>query len=82
MLTPESLDAALFERLAAEGRYRDALALWRGEPLQGMTFEGLAASEVERLGEQRLAVLERLATDSDTSSARLDREIERLRDPK
>lgn len=31
---------------------------------------------------ERLAVLERLATDSDTSSARLDREIERLRDPK
>ena len=59
MLTPEHLDAALFERLAAEGRYREALALWRGEPLQGMTFEGLAASEAERLGEQRLAVLER-----------------------
>jgi DNA-binding SARP family transcriptional activator len=59
VLTPEYLDAALFERLAAEGRYRDALALWRGEPLQGMTFEGLAASEAERLGEQRLAVLER-----------------------
>jgi cell shape-determining protein MreC len=31
---------------------------------------------------ERLAVLERLATDNDTSSARLDREIERLRDPK
>jgi DNA-binding SARP family transcriptional activator len=59
VLAPEHLDAALFERLAAEGRYRDALALWRGEPLQGMTFEGLAASEAERLGEQRLAVMER-----------------------
>jgi cell shape-determining protein MreC len=31
---------------------------------------------------ERLAVLERLATDNDTSSARLDREIEKLRDQK
>ena len=59
VLEPEYLDATLFERLAAEGRYRDALALWRGEPLQGMAFEGLAASEADGLGEQRLAVMER-----------------------
>ncbi len=59
VLTPEYLDADLFERLAAEGRYRDALALWRGEPLLGVELEGPAAGEVERLGERRLAVLER-----------------------
>ena len=59
VLEPEYLDAALFERMAAEGRYRDALALWRGEPLQGVELEGPAAAEVERLGERRLAVLER-----------------------
>lgn len=49
-----------------------------------------SASEAEnqRLREElksmkeRLAVLERLATDNNDSSARLDREIERLRDPK
>ncbi len=29
---------------------------------------------------ERLAVLERLATENDTSGARLDREIEKLRD--
>lgn len=33
-----------------------------------------------RAMQERLAVLERLATDSNDSSARLDREIERLRD--
>jgi DNA-binding SARP family transcriptional activator len=59
VLEPEYLDAALFERLAAEGRFRDALALWRGEPLHGVELEGPAAAEVERLGERRLAVLER-----------------------
>ena len=43
-------------------------------------------AENERLREElramkeRLAVLERLATDNDTSGARLDREIEKLRD--
>jgi DNA-binding SARP family transcriptional activator len=71
-LAPERLDADSFERLAADAqarmagdpaaaaeRYREALALWRGEPLQGIEFEGLARNEAERLGEQRLAVLER-----------------------
>ncbi|RDE05218.1 hypothetical protein [Sphingomonas aracearum] len=33
-----------------------------------------------RAMQERLAVLERLATDNNDSSARLDREIERLRD--
>ena len=55
----------------------------------GATFSpATAASEAEnqRLREElksmkeRLAVLERLATDSNDSGARLDREIERLRD--
>jgi DNA-binding SARP family transcriptional activator/tetratricopeptide (TPR) repeat protein len=59
VLEPEHLDTVLFERLAAEGRHRDALALWRGEPLHGIELEGPAAAEVERLAERRLAVLER-----------------------
>jgi DNA-binding SARP family transcriptional activator len=68
----DELDAAVFERLAADAQarlagdpaaaaelLREALALWRGEPLQGLDFEGLARNEAERLAEQRLAVLER-----------------------
>ena len=72
VLAPGRLDADAFERLAADAQarmagdpaaaaelLREALALWRGEPLQGIEFEGLARNEAERLGEQRLAVLER-----------------------
>jgi DNA-binding SARP family transcriptional activator len=68
---PDRLDAARFERLAAEGhaclaadpaqageRLRKALGLWRGRPLEGIVHESLAASEAERLEELRLAVLE------------------------
>jgi uncharacterized protein involved in exopolysaccharide biosynthesis len=50
------------------------------------TVSPASAAENQRLREElksmkeRLAVLERLATDSNDSGARLDREIERLRD--
>src|SRR6185437_609116 len=69
--TPEDLDAARFERLADQGqaclpgepalaaeRLREALALWRGHVLEGLEFESSARHDVERLGEERLAVLE------------------------
>ena len=69
---PGELDSAVFERLAADAQarqagdpaaaaelLREALALWRGEPLQGLDFEGLARNEADRLAEQRLAALER-----------------------
>lgn len=48
--------------------------------------DSAAQAETQRLRDElramkdRLAVLERLATDNDTSGARLDREIEKLRD--
>jgi DNA-binding SARP family transcriptional activator/tetratricopeptide (TPR) repeat protein len=37
-----------------------ALALWRGEPLAGLTAESLARDEVPRLAEERLAAQEHL----------------------
>ena len=59
VLEPEWLDAAEFERLADLGAVpRRARAVARAA-LQGIEFEGLAANEAERLGEHRLAVLER-----------------------
>ena len=67
-LDPQHLDSARFEALAAEGqaclhddparageRLREALALWRGRPLEGIVLESVAASEAERLEELRLA---------------------------
>ena len=43
------------ERAAA---LREALALWRGQPLADVEFEGVARAEVARLEELRLAALE------------------------
>lgn len=70
-ITPETLDLARFEQLAdqAKGRlaecdlegaaalFREALALWRGPALAGVT-DHLAAVEQPWLEEARLAVLE------------------------
>jgi DNA-binding SARP family transcriptional activator len=68
----DELDLSRFQRLAAEGRerldrgdpagaavrLREALALWRGEPLADVSFEPFAAAEVERLLELRLVTIE------------------------
>ena len=68
----EQVDLHRFERLAAEGRdglargepgaaaemLREALALWRGEPLADVAFESFAQTEILRLEELRLAALE------------------------
>ena len=64
---PDSVDLARFEALVASARaldpperaerLREALALWRGEPLAEFAFEPFAP-EVRRLEELRLAVLE------------------------
>jgi ABC-type transport system substrate-binding protein/DNA-binding SARP family transcriptional activator/streptogramin lyase len=68
----EQLDVACFERLAEEGRgalaagnygraaerFSDGLALWRGSALGDLAYEPFARAEIERLEEQRIAVLE------------------------
>ena len=72
-LEPGRLDLDRFERLAADGgsaldsgefelardRLREALALWRGSPLEDLQTEPFAAVAVARLEDLRLAALER-----------------------
>ncbi len=65
----DELDLFEFERLAGEARrsvapqerrrlLEDALALWRGPPLQEFMDHELLAPELERLGEMRLVAVE------------------------
>jgi DNA-binding SARP family transcriptional activator len=56
------LDLERFEELVSEGdadALRDALALWRGEPLADFAYEAFAQGAIARLTELRLAALER-----------------------
>ena len=66
---PGEVDVARFESLVAQARERDdpgersaclreALALWRGEPLAELRYEAFAEREIARLEELRLAALE------------------------
>jgi DNA-binding SARP family transcriptional activator len=71
-LEPDQFDLERFRRLADEGRaalaagdpeaaaarLRDALELWRGEPLADLTYTSFAPTQVSRLEELRLAALE------------------------
>jgi class 3 adenylate cyclase len=68
-VSPRELDLARFEALVAEARLcvepaersaglRDALGLWRGEPLADLRYEAFAQREIARLEELRLAALE------------------------
>src|SRR5436190_1895573 len=71
-LAREQIDVGRFELLAAEGRralaegdaesaskkLREALELWRGPPLEDLAFLPFAQTEIGRLEESRLAVLE------------------------
>lgn len=67
----DRLDAVRFERLAVDGfaclrddprraseLLQEALALWRGDALEGVLLQGRAHDEVLRLAERRLVVLE------------------------
>jgi DNA-binding SARP family transcriptional activator len=71
-IDPEQLDLVRFRALAAEGRaalaegdpgraadaFREALGLWRGDPLADFAYEPFAQAEIDRLEELRLAALE------------------------
>jgi DNA-binding SARP family transcriptional activator len=70
-LDPEQLDLHRFERLAREGArelrsapaqaastLREALDLWRGQPLAEFADEPFAQAEIPRLEQQRLTALE------------------------
>jgi YVTN family beta-propeller protein len=55
---PGASDLEEFDQLRAEGRPRDALALWRGAALADLDGEPFAAPAAGRLEELRLATLE------------------------
>ncbi|MEJ2857450.1 MULTISPECIES: AfsR/SARP family transcriptional regulator [unclassified Saccharothrix] len=58
-VVPEgALDLHRFRTLVSGGRFAEALALWRGEPLADLRSDALQ-SEVDALVEERLAALER-----------------------
>lgn len=79
LVSPDSFDLQRFETLVREARdlepearaqaLREALALWRGDPLSDLALEQAFAADVLRLEELRLATLEdRL--DADLASGR------------
>src|SRR5262245_56926616 len=53
MLAKDELDALRFERLLADGKPKEALALWRGEALSDFAFSRFARREAARLDELR-----------------------------
>ena len=55
---PDELDAARFERLAGEGHFEGALALWRGPALADFREERFARDAAARLEELRLGAEE------------------------
>ena len=90
-LVPDELDAIRFESMVTAARARaaagsveeasrlfeQALALWRGRALAGLSFESYASTDVERLEELRLAaVMDRI--DCELALGRHDRMIGEL----
>lgn len=82
-LPPDAVDAIRFGRLAADGRralragdapaaarrLREALGLWRGEPLADVAQVPFAGPAITRLAEERLAATEdRIAADLQASA--------------
>jgi WD40 repeat protein/DNA-binding SARP family transcriptional activator len=68
-VAPDEVDVGRFERLVATGAPREALALWRGRPLDDVAGEPFAAPEIRRLEELRLSALEQ-AIDADLDAGR------------
>jgi DNA-binding SARP family transcriptional activator len=68
-LDPEQLDLHQFERLVGEAdtadpataaaKLREALALWRGEPLAELAYESFAQGVIGRMQELRVAAIEK-----------------------
>jgi DNA-binding SARP family transcriptional activator len=76
----DELDLAHFQRLRAEGKLHDALALWRAPALAEFAQQRFAQTEIARLEELRLACLEeRLDADlAEGRQAELVGELEAL----
>jgi DNA-binding SARP family transcriptional activator len=55
----DELDLARFQRLTEDGRFKEALQLWRGPPLAEFANERFAQGEIGRLEAVRLSCLER-----------------------
>ena len=70
-LDPQQVDAIAFERLVAAGRLGDALALWRGPALAGLTGEyRFATAAAARLEDVRLrAQADRIAAEAPAATA-------------
>jgi WD40 repeat protein/DNA-binding SARP family transcriptional activator len=64
-----AVDAQRFERLVAQAAPREALALWRGAPLDDVSDVPFAGAEIRRLEELRLSTVE-LAIESDLAEGR------------
>jgi DNA-binding SARP family transcriptional activator/tetratricopeptide (TPR) repeat protein len=54
----DELDLTRFQQLRDEGRFTEALALWRGPPLSDFAYDGFAQPEIIRLEDQRLTCIE------------------------
>ena len=79
-LADGSVDVARAVRLLEESRPREALTLWRGEPLADLADEPFAAPEIRRLEDLRLRATE-MAVDADLAAGRhaeLTGELDRL----
>ena len=68
-LPDDDVDAVRFEHLLEERRAREALALWRGDPLADVADEPFAAAEIRRLEDLRLRAAE-MAIDADLEAGR------------
>ncbi|WNV90855.1 BTAD domain-containing putative transcriptional regulator [Umezawaea sp. Da 62-37] len=69
-IAPGALDLHRFRSLVDDGRFADALALWRGSPLSNVASDSLHRDEVTALADERLEVLER-RIEADLDAGRL-----------